>query len=195
MVHERNFVRHERRFAVRGRRFVAHKVAKKFSIMDTLAEKKEEVDPFNISEEEFKAQLISDLQTFLLDLGKGFTFVARDFQTDPTCADCRVDLVLYHRILRTFILIDLNTTGAVQRSDVERMNRCMSYFANHESHTSDDPPLGVILSKENDKLLVELASYGLKIQDVRAKYEPYMPDKEELQRLIIKWRSNFDLPR
>jgi predicted nuclease of restriction endonuclease-like (RecB) superfamily len=146
-------------------------------------------EPYSISETELEARLISNLQTFLLELGKGFTFVARQFRMTLNNTPYRVDLVFYHRILRCFVLIDLKIRD-VQHNDIGQMNMYMGYFANEENVEGDNPPIGIILSKEKDELLVKYATYGMNSQLFVSKYQLYLPDKEELKRLIIQQLEN-----
>jgi hypothetical protein len=125
------------------------------------------------------------LQSFLLELGKGFTFVARQFRMTINNTLYRVDLVFYHRILRCFVLIDMKIRE-VKHNDIGQMNMYMGYFANEEKVDGDNPPIGIILSKEKDELLVEYATYGMSSQLFISKYQLYLPNKEELKRIITQ---------
>ena len=140
-------------------------------------------EPYNISETELETRLLGNLQSFLLELGKGFTFVARQFRMTINNTPYRVDLVFYHRILRCFVLIDLKIRE-VKHNDIGQMNMYMGYFANEENIEGDNSPIGIILSKEKDELLVEYATYGMNSQLFVSKYQLYLPSKEELKRLI-----------
>jgi len=147
-------------------------------------------EPYNISETELETRLLNDLQSFLLELGKGFTFVARQFRMTLNNTPYRVDLVFYHRILRCFVLIDLKIRE-VKHNDIGQMNMYMGYFAKEENIEGDNPPIGIILSKEKEELLVEYAMYGMNSQLFVSKYQLYLPDKEELKRLILKQLDNY----
>ncbi|MCL2289677.1 MAG: PDDEXK nuclease domain-containing protein [Bacteroidetes bacterium] len=140
-------------------------------------------EPYNISETELEARLLNNLQSFLLELGKGFTFVARQFRMTINNTPYRVDLVFYHRILRCFVLIDLKIRD-LKHNDIGQMNMYMGYFAKEENVESDNPPIGIVLSKEKDELLVEYATYGMNSQLFVSKYQLYLPNEEELKRLI-----------
>ena len=142
-------------------------------------------EPYKISETELETRLINNLQSFLLELGKGFTFVARQFRMTINNTPYHVDLVFYHRILRCFVLIDLKIRE-VKHNDIGQMNMYMGYFAKEENIESDNPPIGIILSKEKDELLVEYATYGMNSQLFVSKYQLYLPSKEELKKLISK---------
>lgn len=109
------------------------------------------------SELELEAHLCNNLQQFLLELGKGFTYGGRQYRMTINNKHYRVDLVFYHRILRCFVLIDLKI-NEVQHDDIGQMNKYLGYFANEENTEGDNPPVGIILSKDKDELLVEYAT-------------------------------------
>jgi predicted nuclease of restriction endonuclease-like (RecB) superfamily len=140
-------------------------------------------EPYNISETDLETRLLNNLQSFLLELGKGFTFVGRQYRMMINNTPFRVDLVFYHRILRCFVLIDLKI-NEVKHTDIGQMNMYMGYFAKEENYEGDNPPIGIILSKDKDDLLVEYATYEMNSQLFVSKYQLYLPDKEELRRLI-----------
>ena len=140
-------------------------------------------EPYNYSETELEARLIDNLEKFLLELGKGFTFVGRQYRVMVNNTPYRVDLVFYHRILRCFVLIDLKI-NEVKHDDIGQMNMYMGYFAKEENYEGDNPPIGIILSKNKDELLVEYATYGMNSQLFVSKYQLYLPNKEELRTLI-----------
>jgi len=140
-------------------------------------------EPAQVSETQLESALIQHLQHFLLELGKGFTFVGRQYRITVGNTHYRVDLVFYHRILRCFVLIDLKI-GDVQHNDIGQMNLYLGYFAREESQPDDNPPIGIILSRQKDELLVEYATYGMDSQLFVQKYQLYLPDREELRREI-----------
>jgi predicted nuclease of restriction endonuclease-like (RecB) superfamily len=138
-------------------------------------------EPTRVSEPELESVLCDHLQPFLLELGKGFTFVGRQVRVTINNHHYRVDLVFYHRILRCFVLIDLKL-GDVQHHDIGQMNLYLGYFATEENSEGDNPPIGIILSRQKDELLVEYATYGMNSQLFVQKYQLYLPDRESLQR-------------
>jgi len=142
-------------------------------------------EPYDISETDLETRLLNNLQSFLLELGKGFTFVARQFRMTINNTPYRVDLVFYHRILRCFVLIDLKIRE-VKHNDIGQMNMYMGYFAKEENYEGDNPPIGIILSKDKDELLVEYATYGMNSQLFVSQYQLYLPNKEELRQLISR---------
>jgi predicted nuclease of restriction endonuclease-like (RecB) superfamily len=137
-------------------------------------------EPYQVSESELEGQLCDNLQQFLLELGKGFTFVGRQYRMTLNNTHYRVDLVFYHRILRCFVLIDLKMND-VQHHDVGQMNMYLGYFANEENDEGDNPPIGIILSRNKDELMVEYATYQMSSQLFVQKYQMYLPDREELR--------------
>ncbi|MDO5523610.1 MAG: PDDEXK nuclease domain-containing protein [Bacteroidia bacterium] len=149
-------------------------------------------EPYNYSETELETRLIDNLQQFLLELGKGFTFVGRQYRLVINNNPHRIDLVFYHRILRCFVLIDLKI-NEVRHNDIGQMNMYMGYFANEENYEGDNPPIGIILSKDKDELLVEYATYGMNSQLFVSKYQLYLPNKEELRQLLIDSQLETDL--
>lgn len=136
-----------------------------------------------VSESQLESALSRNLQHFLLELGKGFTFVGRQYRITVNNTHYRVDLVFYHRILRCFVLIDLKLDN-VQHHDIGQMNLYLGYFAKEENQPDDNPPIGIILSRQKDELLVEYATYQMNSQLFVQKYQLYLPDREELRHQI-----------
>lgn len=140
-------------------------------------------EPYNYSESELETRLLDNLQQFLLELGKGFTYVGRQYRITLNNIHFRVDLVFYHRILRCFVLIDLKI-NEIKHTDIGQMNMYLGYFANEENIESDNPPIGIILTKDNDDLLIEYATYGMNSQLFVSKYQVYLPNVDELRKMI-----------
>jgi predicted nuclease of restriction endonuclease-like (RecB) superfamily len=133
------------------------------------------------SETDLETLLCDHLQPFLLELGKGFTFVGRQYRITLNNTHYRIDLVFYHRILRCFVLIDLKMND-VEHHDIGQMNLYLGYFAAEENTEGDNPPIGIILSRGKDELLVEYATYKMDSQLFVQKYQLYLPNREELRR-------------
>ena len=140
-------------------------------------------DEHEYAESELENKIIANLQKFLLELGKGFTFVGRQYPIVISGRHYHCDLVFYHRILKCFVLIDLKITP-LQHEDVGQMNTYMGYFALEENMPDDNPPIGIILSRNKDELLVEYATYGMDTNLFVSKYELYLPNRDELKRLV-----------
>jgi predicted nuclease of restriction endonuclease-like (RecB) superfamily len=147
-------------------------------------------EPYQISEKELETRLLDNLQAFLLELGKGFTFVGRQYRITVANEHHRVDLVFYHRFLRCFVLLDLKMEK-VKHLDIGQMNMYLGYFAKEEYFEGDNPPIGIILSKDKDELLVEFATYGMTSQLFVSKYQYYLPNEAELR---AKLESILNLP-
>jgi len=141
-------------------------------------------EPYHLSETDLESRLIEQLQHFLLELGKGFAFIGRQYRIPVGNRNHYVDLVFYHRILKCFVLIDLKKEEAGYE-DVGQMNMYLGYFENEENVEGDNPPIGIVLAKEKDDLLVKYAMHNISSQLFVTKYQLYLPDKEELRKLII----------
>ncbi len=139
------------------------------------------------SEKELEQKIIDNLQMFILELGKGFTFVARQHRITLDNTNFYVDLVFYHRILRCFVLIDLKI-GRVTHTDVGQMNLYLNYFEAEENNLSDNKPIGIILGTEKNNIIIEYALGGITNNLFVSKYKLYLPSKEELKKEIERIR-------
>ncbi|SEH31484.1 PDDEXK nuclease domain-containing protein [Chryseobacterium culicis] len=136
-----------------------------------------------VTEKALEQKIIDNLQMFLLELGKGFTFVGRQYKISLGKRHFYIDLVFYHRILKCFILIDLKIKE-VEHHDIGQMNLYLNYFKSEENVVDDNEPIGIILSAEKDEVLVEYATGGISNKIFVSKYQLYLPDKKELQRKV-----------
>lgn len=132
------------------------------------------------SETYLEKKLIDNLQEFLLELGKGFAFIGRQYRISLANTHFYVDLVFYHRILKCFVLIDLKM-GEVNHQDIGQMNLYLNYFKKEENVEGDSEPVGIILSKYKDDVLVEYATGSISNKLFVSKYQTYLPDKKILQ--------------
>ena len=137
-------------------------------------------EPYRISEKDLETKLLDNLQAFLLELGKGFAFVGRQYRVTIDNEHYKVDLVFYHRFLRCFVLIDLKI-DKVKHQDIGQMNMYLGYFAKEEYFEGDNPPIGIILTRQKDELLVEFATYGMSSHLFVSKYQLYLPNEAELR--------------
>ena len=135
------------------------------------------------SEKQLEDRIITHLKDFLLELGKGFAFIGRQYRVPVGNRPHAVDLVFYHRILKCFVLIDLKREEAGYE-DVGQMNMYLGYFENEENTEGDNPPIGIVLAKEKDELLVQYAMHNISSQLFVNKYQLYLPNKEELRNAI-----------
>ena len=136
-----------------------------------------------VTEKFLEQKIIDNLQFFLLELGKGFTFVGRQFKISLRNKHFYVDLVFYHRILRCFVLIDLKMKE-FSHNDIGQMNLYLNYFKAEENVEGDNEPVGIILTKDKDEVLVEYAMGGISNKIFVSKYQLHLPDKKTLQRKI-----------
>ena len=142
-------------------------------------------EPYNINETEIEERIISHLQYFLLEMGKGFAFVGRQYRMILGNRAHRVDLVFYHYILKCFVLIDIKRETAGYE-DIGQMNMYLGYFEKEENNDGDNPPIGIVLAREKDEYVVEYAMYNISSRLFVSKYQLYLPTKEELKRIIEK---------
>ncbi|HEX8460670.1 MAG TPA: PDDEXK nuclease domain-containing protein [Segetibacter sp.] len=138
---------------------------------------------YKVTEKHLEQKIIDNLQMFLLELGKGFTFVARQYKLSLRNKHFYVDLVFYHRILRCFVLIDLKIEDFMH-TDIGQMNMYLNYFKTEENVQGDTEPIGIILTKENDEVMVEYAMGGISNKIFVSKYQLYLPDKKTLQKKV-----------
>jgi len=134
---------------------------------------------FKYNEKQLEKKIIDNLQLFLLELGKGFAFIARQYRITLDNTHFFVDLVFYHRILKCFVLIDLKVSK-VKHGDIGQMNMYLNYFKTEENVKGDNPPIGIILTKHKHEILVEYATGGISNKIFVSKYQLYLPDKEQL---------------
>jgi predicted nuclease of restriction endonuclease-like (RecB) superfamily len=97
-------------------------------------------EPTRLAETDLEARLINNMQSFLLELGKGFAFIGRQYGITLGNRHHRVDLVFYHRILKCFVLIDIKTREAGYE-DIGQMNMYLGYFQADENTEGDNPPM------------------------------------------------------
>ena len=136
-----------------------------------------------MTEKGLEQKIIDNLQMFLLELGKGFAFVARQYRISLRNKHYSIDLVFYHRILKCFILIDLKIRN-VTHGDIGQMNLYLNYFKTEENVEGDNEPIGIILSAGKDEVLVEFATGGISNKIFVSKYQLYLPDKKQLQKKV-----------
>jgi predicted nuclease of restriction endonuclease-like (RecB) superfamily len=137
------------------------------------------------SESTLEDALIENLEHFLLELGKGFAFVGRQYRLTVNNTNYYTDLVFYHIILKCYVVIDLKI-GKVKQEDIGQMNLYLGYFAIDKNNEGDNPPIGIILGKEKDEVMVQYAMYGNNNNLFVSKYQFYLPDLDELRMLLSK---------
>ena len=135
------------------------------------------------SESELEQKLIDKLEHFLLELGKGFTFVARQKRITIDEKHFKVDLVFYNRFLKSFVVIDLKI-GELKHQDIGQMMMYVNYFDRYEKTEDENLTIGIILCKDKSKALVELTLPKDNSQIYASKYLTVLPNKEEFKKLL-----------
>ena len=135
-------------------------------------------------EADLETALINRLQDFLLELGKGFSFVARQQRiTTEAGKHYYVDLVFYNYLLKCFVLIDLKI-GTLTPQDVGQMDLYVRLYEDQKRTDTDNPTIGIILCSQNDETVVKYSMLAESRQLFASQYKLYMPTEEELKRLI-----------
>ncbi len=124
--------------------------------------------------------IINNLQKFLLELGKGYTFVGRQYRIHTDYNDYYVDLVFYNKILKCFVLIDLKT-GKINHQDVGQMDMYVRMFDDFIKEKDDNPTLGIVLCSDTDEDIARYSILKGNEQLFATKYKLYLPSEEELR--------------
>lgn len=146
----------------------------------------------DFTETELEGAIIGNLQKFLLELGKGFSFVARQKLVRTEKKDYFIDLVFYNYILKSFVLIDLKTT-TITHQDVGQMDMYVRMYDERMRGEGDNPTIGIVLCSETDE---DIARYSVLHDNDRlfaSKYMLYMPTEEELREEIERQKTFFRL--
>ena len=131
-------------------------------------------------ESELEERIISNLQQFIMEMGKGFAFIGRQYRISIGGKHFHLDLLFYHRILKCFVLVDLKR-GEIDHLDVGLMNLYLNYFKKEEATEGDNEPIGIILGNKKNQILVEYATDSITNKVLLSKYQLYLPDKKALQ--------------
>lgn len=131
-------------------------------------------------EKDLEDALKAHMEQFLLELGRGFAFIGRQYVVPIGSRRFKVDLVFYHAILKCYVLIDLKRSE-IKHGDIGQMNLYLNYFKNEICQPDDNPPIGIVLGARKDELLMEYALQGIDNQLFAARYQLYLPNREELQ--------------
>ena len=142
-----------------------------------------------IKERGLEKKLIDNLQQFLLELGKGFSFVSRQFKITVDNEHLFIDLVFYHRILKCFVLIDFKTRK-VKHQDIGQMNLYLNYFKEEENTEGDNEPIGIIIAADKHEFLVKYAMGGISNKIFVSKYQLYLPDRKVLEDKVKEILNN-----
>ncbi len=138
------------------------------------------------SESELETAIINNLEKFLLELGKGFSFVARQQRFTSGTDHFRIDLVFYNRLLKSFVLFDLKI-GKITHGDIGQMQMYINYYDREIKLEEENPTIGILLCKEKDDFVIEYTLPEDNNQIFAKEYQLYLPNKEELKKLLKKY--------
>ncbi len=131
-------------------------------------------------ESDLESALIEKIQEFLLELGRGFAFVARQKRVKTETSDFYIDLVFYNYILKCFVLIDLKS-GKLTHQDVGQMDMYVRMYNDMEKAENDNPTIGIILCTDKDNTVVKYSVLNENENLFVSKYQLYLPTEEELR--------------
>ena len=134
-------------------------------------------------ESNLEQMLITRLQHFLLELGRGFTFVARQKRISFDNKHFFIDLVFYNILTRSYVLIDLKT-GELTHQDIGQMQMYVNYYTRELMNPGDNPPIGIVLCAEKNDTIVRYTLPEGQNQIYASQYITYMPSEEELKKLL-----------
>ncbi|MBW1800420.1 MAG: DUF1016 family protein [Deltaproteobacteria bacterium] len=144
-----------------------------------------------MGESDLEDQLLDKLQEFLLEMGHGFCFEARQKRILIGDTHNFVDLVFYHRILKCHVLVELKI-DEFSHEHIGQLNTYVSWYKRNEMTEGDNPPIGILLCTRKDHPLVEYALAGMDNQLFVSKYQLELPKKEEMQRFLAKKMKEVD---
>ncbi len=138
---------------------------------------------YRYSESDLENALIDKLEHFLLELGKGFTFVARQKRISFDERHFYIDLVFYNRLLRCFVIIDLKI-GGLKHQDLGQMQMYVNYYDRFVKLEEENKTIGIVLCQDKSETLVEITLPEDNQQIFASRYQTVLPSKEELQKLL-----------
>jgi len=142
-------------------------------------------DSISFREDELESALLEKIQEFLLELGRGFAFVARQKRIKTELSDFYIDLVFYNYILKCFVVIDLKR-GKLTHQDIGQIDMYVNMYDDLEKDENDNPTIGIILCTDKDNTVVKYSSINDNENLFVSKYQLYLPSEEELKAEIEK---------
>jgi predicted nuclease of restriction endonuclease-like (RecB) superfamily len=142
------------------------------------------------SEEQLETRILDHLQQFLLELGKGFTFVGRQVRFTFEEEHFRVDLVFYNRLLRSFVVIDLKLSK-LSHKDLGQMQMYVNYYDRKVKLEDENPTIGILLCQSKNDAVVEM-TLPKDANFFASAYSLYLPDKKLLQEKLAEWIAEFE---
>ena len=146
----------------------------------------------SFTESELEKNIISNLQKFLMELGKGYAFVARQQHIHTEKQDYYIDLVFYNYILKCFVLIDLKTSK-ITHQDVGQMDMYIRMYDEMKAGEGDNPTIGIVLCSDTDEDIAKYSVLNGNEQLFATKYKLYLPTEEELRAEIEAQKTMFYL--
>lgn len=146
---------------------------------------------YRINEQELEGKLIDNLQYFLMELGKGFSFVGRQQRISTESSHFYIDLVFYNYLLKCFVVIDLKTTKLTHQ-DIGQLDMYVRMYDDLKRQPEDNPTIGILLCTETDRTIAKYSVLAENKQLFATKYLDYLPTEQELvneierQKLILK---------
>ena len=144
-----------------------------------------------VSERQLEDSLLDKLQDFLLELGRGFCFEAKQKRLLIGDEYFDVDLVFYHRILKCHVLIELKDEP-FSHENIGQLNTYVSYYQKNEMAEGDNPPIGILLCTKKNNELVEYALAGMNQRLFVSKYQLALPTKEDMEDFLRRQRAELD---
>lgn len=144
------------------------------------------------SERTIETAIINHLQTFLLEFGKGFAFVARQQHIVTDTHDFYIDLVFYNYLLKCFVIVELKA-DELSHQDIGQLDMYVRMYDDLKRSADDNPTIGILLCSEKDETIVKYSVLNDQNNLFVSKYLLYLPKEEELKQLIEQNRLNFEL--
>jgi predicted nuclease of restriction endonuclease-like (RecB) superfamily len=143
------------------------------------------------TEHSIETAILDHIQQFLLELGKGFAFVARQQHIVTDSSDFYIDLVFYNYLLKCFVIIDLKT-GLMTHQDIGQLDMYVRMYNDLKQVEGDNPTIGILLSTEKDETIVKYSVLADNKHLFASQYLLYLPKEEELKQLIDEDRARFE---
>jgi predicted nuclease of restriction endonuclease-like (RecB) superfamily len=145
-------------------------------------------------EKDLESALIDKLRQFLLELGKGFAFMARQQRITLDGESFYIDLVFYNRLTRSFVLIDLKV-GKLKHQDIGQMQMYVNYYQRQLTGEDENPPIGIILCSDKNDAVVRYTLPEDNNRIFASRYKLYLPTEKELAAEIRKERQRIEMEK
>ena len=140
------------------------------------------------TESSLEQAIIDQMQHFLLELGKGFSFVARQQLIRTETSNFYIDLVFYNYILKCFVIVELKT-HELTHQDIGQLDMYVRMYDDLKKSDSDNPTIGILLCTETDKTIARYSVLNENKQIFASKYMPYLPTEKELEEEIMRQKA------